>query len=117
MEAKHVALLDAHAGQALIVKNLALLGIGNVLIADMDVIENSNLSRSVLYRQSNNGQFKAETAARAAAREAGTEFIKLSADAAGAFAAALKAHREKVIAKMVSDGIKNAGAVYSALQA
>ena len=58
-----------------------------------------------------------ETAARAAAREAGTEFIKLSADAAGAFAAALKAHREKVIAKMVSDGIKNAGAVYSALQA
>ena len=33
-----------------IVKNLALLGVGNVLMADLDNIENSNLSRSVLYR-------------------------------------------------------------------
>jgi adenylyltransferase/sulfurtransferase len=49
-----------------IVKNLALLGIGNILIADLDRIENSNLSRSVLYRKSDNGSFKAETAARAA---------------------------------------------------
>ena len=46
-----------------IVKNLALLGVGNVLIADMDRIENSNLSRSVLYRAADNGQFKAEAAA------------------------------------------------------
>ncbi len=50
-----------------IVKNLALLGIGNVLIADMDRIENSNLSRSVLYRENDNGRFKATVAARAAA--------------------------------------------------
>lgn len=50
-----------------IVKNLALLGVGQVLIADMDRIENSNLSRSVLYRGSDNGQLKA-TAAAAAAR-------------------------------------------------
>ena len=49
-----------------IVKNLALLGVGNVLIADMDRIENSNLSRSVLYRAADNGKFKAEVAARAA---------------------------------------------------
>jgi adenylyltransferase/sulfurtransferase len=49
-----------------IVKNLALLGVGNVLIADLDRIENSNLSRSVLYRQADNGKFKAEVAARAA---------------------------------------------------
>lgn len=49
-----------------IVKNLALLGIGNILIADMDRIENSNLSRSVLYRESDNGQFKATVAARVA---------------------------------------------------
>src|ERR1700712_2851419 len=42
-----------------IVKNLALLGVGNVLIADMDRIENSNLSRSVLYRAGDNGQYKA----------------------------------------------------------
>jgi adenylyltransferase/sulfurtransferase len=49
-----------------IVKNLALLGVGNVLIADMDRIENSNLSRSILYRASDNGTHKAEAAARAA---------------------------------------------------
>jgi adenylyltransferase/sulfurtransferase len=49
-----------------IVKNLALLGVGNVFIADKDRIENSNLSRSVLYRESDTGQFKATVAARAA---------------------------------------------------
>ncbi|MCE9553841.1 MAG: ThiF family adenylyltransferase [Planctomycetes bacterium] len=49
-----------------IVKNLALLGIGNLLIADMDHIENSNLSRSVLYRAEDAGRFKAEVAAAAA---------------------------------------------------
>jgi adenylyltransferase/sulfurtransferase len=50
-----------------IVKNLALLGVGRVLIADMDRIENSNLSRSVLFRASDNGAYKAQIAARAAA--------------------------------------------------
>src|SRR5439155_24076317 len=49
-----------------IVKNLALLGVGNLFIADMDRVENSNLSRSILYRASDNGSFKAEAAARAA---------------------------------------------------
>ena len=49
-----------------IVKNLALLGIGNILVLDMDRIENSNLSRSVLYREEDNGLPKAEVAARAA---------------------------------------------------
>src|SRR3954465_5615543 len=49
-----------------IIKNLALLGVGNVLIADMDRIENSNLSRSALYRAADNGKLKADVAARAA---------------------------------------------------
>jgi adenylyltransferase/sulfurtransferase len=49
-----------------IIKNLALLGIGHLLVADLDQIENSNLSRSVLYREKDNGQFKATAAARAA---------------------------------------------------
>src|SRR5689334_9636107 len=49
-----------------IIKNLALLGIGNLLIADMDRVENSNLSRSVLYREQDNGALKATTAALAA---------------------------------------------------
>src|SRR3954463_3515100 len=48
-----------------LLKNLALLGVGNVLVADMDRIENSNLSRSVLYRASDNGQLKATAAANA----------------------------------------------------
>ena len=33
-----------------LIKNLALLGIGRILIFDMDSIENTNLTRSVLYR-------------------------------------------------------------------
>ena len=49
-----------------IVKNLALLGVGNVFIADLDTIEDSNLSRSVLFREADNGQKKAEVAARSA---------------------------------------------------
>src|SRR6187200_249821 len=49
-----------------IIKNLCLLGVGNILIADMDRIENSNLSRSVLYRASDNGKLKATVAAEAA---------------------------------------------------
>ncbi|MDB5324887.1 MAG: UBA/THIF-type binding protein, partial [Phycisphaerales bacterium] len=49
-----------------IIKNLALLGVGHVVIADKDTIENSNLSRSVLYRADDTGQMKATTAAVAA---------------------------------------------------
>jgi adenylyltransferase/sulfurtransferase len=49
-----------------IIKNLALLGVGQILIADLDRIENSNLSRSVLYRAADNGKFKATIAARTA---------------------------------------------------
>lgn len=48
-----------------ILKNLALLGVGNIFIADMDTIENSNLSRSILFRESDNGSSKAEVAAKA----------------------------------------------------
>jgi len=43
-----------------------LLGIGNVLVADMDDIEISNLTRSVLFRASDSGASKAETACRGA---------------------------------------------------
>ncbi len=51
-----------------IMKNLALLGVGNVVLADRDRIENSNLSRSVLFRGEDCGRSKAEVAA-ARARE------------------------------------------------
>lgn len=46
-----------------LIKNLALLGIGRLLIIDMDTIENSNLTRSVLFRQTDVGRNKAEVAA------------------------------------------------------
>ena len=49
-----------------IVKNLSLLGFGNLFIADLDNVENSNLSRSVLYREKDNGSPKASVAAHAA---------------------------------------------------
>ena len=48
-----------------VLKNLALMGIGNLLIVDFDTIEDSNLSRSVLFRESDNGRNKAEVAAEA----------------------------------------------------
>ncbi len=51
-----------------IIKNLALLGVGQIVIADRDRVELSNLSRSVLFREADEGQPKAECAARAAQR-------------------------------------------------
>jgi molybdopterin/thiamine biosynthesis adenylyltransferase len=66
LKAAKVLVIGAGALGNEIVKNLALLGVGNILIADMDRIENSNLSRSILYRESDNGKPKAEVAARAA---------------------------------------------------
>jgi molybdopterin/thiamine biosynthesis adenylyltransferase len=49
-----------------VLKNLALLGIGNVVVADMDHVELSNLSRSVLFRETDENKSKAECAAAAA---------------------------------------------------
>ncbi|MCP4711672.1 MAG: ThiF family adenylyltransferase, partial [Planctomycetes bacterium] len=49
-----------------VVKNLALLGIGHLVIVDMDRVETSNLSRSVLFRDSDRNLPKAGCAARAA---------------------------------------------------
>ncbi len=46
-----------------VLKNLALLGVGRILIVDYDLVEGSNLSRSVLFRASDAGQPKAEVAA------------------------------------------------------
>lgn len=48
-----------------VLKNLALLGAGHVYIIDYDKIESTNLTRSVLYRESDAGKSKAERAAAA----------------------------------------------------
>jgi len=44
------------------IKNLALLGVGRMIVCDMDAIETSNLTRSVLFRLSDVGRQKAEVA-------------------------------------------------------
>lgn len=49
-----------------VIKNLALMGIGNLLIADFDTIEDSNLSRSVLFRAADRGRRKVDAAAEGA---------------------------------------------------
>ena len=48
-----------------ILKNAALLGFTQVVVVDLDRIEESNLSRAVLYRSEDVGRFKAEAAAAA----------------------------------------------------
>ncbi|MDB5351943.1 MAG: thiF [Planctomycetota bacterium] len=49
-----------------VIKNLALLGVGTTYVIDLDNVEPSNLSRSVLFRAEDGGQPKAEVAARRA---------------------------------------------------
>ncbi len=44
-------------------KNLALMGVGNIFVCDMDTISVSNLSRTVLFSASDVGKNKAEVAA------------------------------------------------------
>ncbi len=43
--------------------NLALTGFGHIMICDMDTISTSNLSRTVLFRKEDVGQYKAQVAA------------------------------------------------------
>ncbi len=49
-----------------VLKNLALLGVGTVIVIDLDAVEPSNLSRSVLFRLEDGGRSKAEVAAQRA---------------------------------------------------
>lgn len=46
-----------------VIKNLSLMGIGNIFIVDFDKVEAANLSRSVLFREADNHRSKAEVAA------------------------------------------------------
>lgn len=46
-----------------VIKNLTLMGIGNLYIVDFDKIETANLSRAILFREKDSGREKAQLAA------------------------------------------------------
>ena len=55
-----------------VLKNLALLGVGRIVVVDFDRVEASNLSRAVLFRPEHYGRFKADVAAE--------QLVQLNAD-------------------------------------
>ncbi len=59
----HVMVVGAGALGNEVIKNLVLMGVGFLYIIDFDNIEAANLSRSPLFRESDNGRVKAEVAA------------------------------------------------------
>ena len=63
LSSAHVMVVGCGALGNEIIKNLAMLGIGNIYLVDMDAVEKSNLTRSVLFRKEDEGNSKAETAA------------------------------------------------------
>jgi adenylyltransferase/sulfurtransferase len=68
LSAARVLVVGAGALGNEIVKNLALLGVGTTIVLDMDRVENSNLSRCVLFRTADEGRYKADVVAEAAER-------------------------------------------------
>lgn len=66
LAAARVLVVGAGALGNEVLKNLALLGVGTIYVIDLDEVEPSNLSRSVLFRAEDGGCAKAEVAARRA---------------------------------------------------
>ncbi len=64
LRASKILVVGAGALGNEVLKNLVLLGVGKVLVIDLDEIEESNLTRSVLFRSSDRGKSKAFAAAK-----------------------------------------------------
>lgn len=63
VQAARVLVVGAGALGNEVLKNLALLGVGTILIVDMDTVEAANLTRSLLFRAGDAGRSKAAAAA------------------------------------------------------
>ena len=63
VEQAKVLVIGAGALGNEVIKNLALMGVSNIFIVDFDNIEAANLSRSVLFRETDNKRSKAEVVA------------------------------------------------------
>lgn len=64
----HVLVVGAGALGNEIVKNLTLVGVGQISIVDMDQIEHTNLARCVFFREGDEKKYKSEVLAVAAAK-------------------------------------------------
>lgn len=81
-----------------LVKNLALTGVGSIVVLDMDQVENSNLSRCVLFREGDEGADKARVVARrAAALNSEIRIVPVVGDARLAVTPALVSHFDLVL--------------------
>ncbi|WP_165252871.1 HesA/MoeB/ThiF family protein [Paludisphaera soli] len=81
-----------------VLKNLALVGLGTTYVVDLDEVEPSNLSRSVLFRAEDGGRPKAEVAARRAAElNPEVAFIPIHGDVITDVGLGLFAHVDLVI--------------------
>lgn len=65
LAASRILVVGAGALGNEVLKNLALVGVGSLVVVDSDLIEKSNLTRSVLFRMRDCGRSKAEVAAEA----------------------------------------------------
>ncbi len=81
LRAARVLVVGAGAIGNELVKNLALAGVGTVVVIDLDEVENSNLSRCVFFRPEDEGRPKSEVVCdRASALNGDVSFIPVVGD-------------------------------------